>query len=356
MQIGDEPRFAMGEIAPQQVAKQVVVAIPVALLVERDEEQVGAVRLSEQRGTVAGARERVAQRRAHTLEDRRAHEELAHRPRGILDHLVQVVADLAVVPRERADERSPVLAPAQRQRGELQPGRPALGPLPQQPDVRGGKLERQRSVQQRSRRDVVEAQFLRAHLDALVGGERQRRIGTTREHQLQRGRQVREQERDRRVHDLVADQVVVVEHQHDRLRQLRQLVDQPRQHDLGDAGAGVGEHRQRRAAEPGRDRPQRGDHVAPESDRIVVGGIERDPRERPPLDRVPLGEQHRLPPARRCAHQRQPAVGAAREPRDQLAPGHEPGANARNVQLRLDEDEPSRSGSGVQRALLMRGS
>ena len=138
---------------------------------------------------------------------------------------------------------------AQRQRGELQPGRPALGALLQQLDVAGLEAERERAVEQRVGLGAVELQLVGAHLDQLAGGaqagERQRRVGARRERELERPRRVPQQERHRRVDELVLQHVVVVEHQHDRLGQLRELVDEPRQHDVDQRRAGV---RQRRRA------------------------------------------------------------------------------------------------------------
>ena len=94
---------------------------------------------------------------------------------------------------------------------------------------------------------------LRAELDQLAGraqaGERQRRVGAGGERELHRPRQVAEQEGQRRVHELVAQQVVVVEHEHDRLGQRRELVDQPRQDDLDQRRPGVGQRGQHRSAE-----------------------------------------------------------------------------------------------------------
>ena len=134
-------------------------------------------------------------------------------------------------------------------------------------------------------------------------------------------------------------QVVVVEHQHDGLAISASSLIEPPQHDLAQRRARRWGHRQPAPPSPG-DPPERGDHVAPEPDRILVGLIERDPGERPTLDRVPPGQQRRLPPARRShtSVSRRSAPPASRS--TSSSRGTNPARTPRNVQLRLDEDEP----------------
>ena len=220
VQLGDEVRLGARELALQQVAQQVVVAEPVAAVVERDDEQVRPERLGEQRGAVGPAGDRGAQRRAHALEDRRAQQELPQRPRRVLDHLVQVVADLAVVAGQRADERGAVAAAPEGERGELEPGRPALRPLLQPVHVGRFEAELERAVEQLVGLGVGELQLLRPDLHELAGRpearERQRRVGAAGDRDPQRPRQVAQEVRDRGVQELVVQQVVVVEHEHDR--------------------------------------------------------------------------------------------------------------------------------------------
>ena len=207
VQLGDEVRLGARELALQQVAQQVVVAEPVAAVVERDDEQVRPERLGEQGGAVRPAGDRGAQRRAHALEDRRAQQELPQRAGRVLDHLVQVVADLAVVAGQRADERGAVAAAAEGERGELEPGGPALRPLLQPVHVGRFEAELERAVEQLVGLGVGELQLLHADLHELAGRpqtcERQRRVGAAGDRDPQRPRQVAHEVRDRGVQELV---------------------------------------------------------------------------------------------------------------------------------------------------------
>jgi len=157
---------------------------------------------------------------------------------------VQVVADRPVIAGERSDERPAVAAVAQRERGELKPRGPALGPLLQHLDVGGFEIECERAVEQPVGLSVVEAQIAGAKLRELAGRakapERQRRLGAGRDHELELARHVTGQERDRGVDQLVRDDVVVVEDEHDRGGQLAQLVDELREDHLDQPGSGVG--------------------------------------------------------------------------------------------------------------------
>jgi hypothetical protein len=72
-------------------------------------------------------RDGVGQRAADALEDRRAHEELPHVARlAQHDFVPQVVDEVAIVDREMREERPAVVRLPQRQRGEVEPGDPAL--------------------------------------------------------------------------------------------------------------------------------------------------------------------------------------------------------------------------------------
>src|SRR5437867_390321 len=71
MQDRDELRLALGQLALQQLAKEVVVAVPDALSIQRNEEEVGVLDCLE---LVVGAcvlEHGVAERATHPLEHRR---------------------------------------------------------------------------------------------------------------------------------------------------------------------------------------------------------------------------------------------------------------------------------------------
>ena len=113
---------------------------------------------------------------------------------------------------------------------------------------------------------------------------------------------------------------------------LGERVDQPRQHDLAQRRAGGG-----------RVEAERGDHVRPQHDRVVVALVERHPRDRPPLQLglAPGGEQRRLAEAGRARDQREAAAlavtQALEEPlaRDRLC------RDERRMELGDEEDAPT---------------
>ena len=67
-----------GEPGPQRVGEEVVVAVPPPLLIEGNDEQVGALEDREHVVSVVPAGERVAQRAGQLAEDRRVEQEGAH--------------------------------------------------------------------------------------------------------------------------------------------------------------------------------------------------------------------------------------------------------------------------------------
>ena len=94
------------------------------------------------------------------------------------------------------------------------------------------------------RRGLVrrEAQIGGADLDQFAArsqsGQRQRRIGTGGDHQVQPRGQVVEEEGHSLLDVARVDDVVVVEHEHELVRQRRELVDDERHGKLGDVRAG----------------------------------------------------------------------------------------------------------------------
>ena len=187
-----------------------------------------------------------------------------------------------------------------------------------------------------------EAQLLRVDLGQLAAGaqagERERRLGTAREDELERsGEGARGRKREALVDLRVPDQVVVVEHEHDRVRQRRELVEERRQYVVDDAGPRSPQHGKRDLARARVERAKRMDEVGPEPDRVTVAAVERDPGERSrlALELVPVGEQRRLPPPGGGTDQRQLARRAGAE-LEKVAARDAPARDG-GLQLRLDE-------------------
>jgi len=146
------------ELVAQQAGEQVVVAVPLALGVEREDEQPVALEPLQAGRRPAPAGDVVTQRPAQAIEDRGLEQEVAHLGRLAVEHLVaEVVHDGPVVSGERRYEVVAVGPAGQRQRRELQAGRPALGPRVQAGDIVGLEPERERLVEQRRRLGVGEA-------------------------------------------------------------------------------------------------------------------------------------------------------------------------------------------------------
>ena len=198
----------------EQVGEQVVVAPPAAHLIQRDQEQARPLRLLEQRLAALAAGDGVTQRAGQPRQHRGLQQERAQLRVLPLEHLPgQIVQDIPVAAGKRGHERGGILVPAQGQRGQLQPGRPALGP---------GRQRRHRPIRQ-VRRSVPEQlrrfgggepQLGRAYLGELAAcpqpRQRQRRIAAAGQHHAYPGRAVLGQERERLVHLLRADHVVII--------------------------------------------------------------------------------------------------------------------------------------------------
>ena len=179
MQGGNEIRLPPVQVTAEHLGEEMVVAIPAALFVERDEEQVGLLGVLQQGLSVVLTRHGVAQLRAQVIQQAGVQQEALHSLRlGRQDLLGQVVQHEAVAPGEGGDEGGGVGMPAHGQGGELQPGGPALGARLQRADRTHRQVKAHR-VAQKGR--------------GLVGGEAQ--IGGPEFEQLPTGAQARQRQR-----------------------------------------------------------------------------------------------------------------------------------------------------------------
>ena len=125
------------ELRTEEIAEQVVVAVALALVVERDDEGVGTREVLKRTSRVRCAEHCIAQGRCHVFEDRRPEQELLEMVRLALEHLFQeVVGDLLLIAGQTGGPVSAIGTAAQRQRGQRDRGGPSLGPLPQGPGRR----------------------------------------------------------------------------------------------------------------------------------------------------------------------------------------------------------------------------
>jgi hypothetical protein len=164
----DEVGLAFLELVAQEVGEEVVVAVPLAARVERNEEEVLLLQAGERLGGALLRERCVAEGRREPLENRGADEERPQLARLALEHLRhEVVDDVAVVAGERLDERMRVSPAAERERGQVKAGSPPLRTLVEQADVVGLEAEAQDSVEERLCLLHAEAEFLRADLEQL---------------------------------------------------------------------------------------------------------------------------------------------------------------------------------------------
>ena len=123
---------------PQQVGEQVMVAPPAAHLIEWHQEQARPLNVLQHRLAVGPASDRITQLSRQPLQHRGLQQERAHLPGlAVKDLIAQVVQHEAVAAAERRHEPGRIRVPAQRQCGQLQPGRPPLRAVHQRLRCRG---------------------------------------------------------------------------------------------------------------------------------------------------------------------------------------------------------------------------
>ena len=247
----------------EQLAEQPVVAEPPPPGVDRAEEDAGTLRAVEEGCGVGATGDRPAR--------------LGREP-------------VAVAPREgcrrERDACGPALgAPGEAVhlvRGEIDPGNAGEHP---------GDLVR------------VEGEVVGPQLLQLTGraqpAERKGRVPAGGDDDVDVLGQAFHEEGDGLVHGRVGDHVIVVQDEHDRPGLRDQVVDQQGNRGVADRAPPGGQGTQRAFPDAGRRLPERGQHVAPEQDRVVVAGVERHPGDQGVTGCAPLGEQRGLSPNRR---------------------------------------------------------
>ena len=281
MELGRFSFDAMGQLEAQELPEQRVIPEPEPVVVERADQGAALHQPFKPLLPVARSGEGVGERPAHLLDDRRAQQEVEHGGRlsgHDLGH--QVVAHGSVVAGEALNEGARVRVASQRQRGQPEAGDPALGPLPQQPQIVLADPELE-SFQQLLRLGDRERQICAPDLLQTAGDaqplQAEGRVGTGGQHEAHAVGGVLEQRVEIAQHLRVVHLVEVVEDQHDRPGQGFQLRHQGGQEGVEVAAPRWGERRKRvvRSAECGHDR-------APEEASRVGLRAEREPRDRCP--------------------------------------------------------------------------
>ena len=214
----DQVRLLGEQVCPQYVGEKVVVAVPLPSIVQGHEKKVGALQGDEQPAAVVAAGDGVTKRPGEPVENRRVQQEFANRVGLSLQHLLdEIVDDVPVVPGELGDESTDVRPTLHRDRGELKRSDPAFGPALQRGDVIRGEVQAGDVVEVGGNFVGGEAQVGGADLDQFTAGpeprQRQQRVGSAADHQVNVRWEVLEQERHAVAEVGPVDQVVVVEHQ-----------------------------------------------------------------------------------------------------------------------------------------------
>ena len=229
--------MAAVELHSEEVAEQVVVAVPLAAIVERDDECIRAREDLERIGRIVRAEHRIAQGRRHPVEDRRTKQERLEFARLALHHLFQeVVGDLLLIAGQTGSPRGGIVAVSQRERCQRDRGSPPLRPVAQSL----GRLRRQLQTTaggNGSRLLGVESEERGPDLDQVAtcadAAEPQPTITTPDEHELRPGWRLFGKEHENRAAQPGRDEVNVVQHQHERVT-LAEVGSQKRKGDLDD--------------------------------------------------------------------------------------------------------------------------
>ena len=239
--------------------------------------------------------DRVAERSAHPVEDRGAGEERHLTVRdAVKEFRAQVITHVTVIAgKSEADLALPCAGPY-RQRGDVQPGRPALGALDEFAGARHIGLHtcalKQRGCFLGAHRQIVGADLDDPALNAQAC-RRQRHFGARSQRELPSKRKVQGKLGYGVQAPFVRDRLDMVEHQGD-----RQTHRCDRGHEFGDdgdTGARGGqrpEHRRVNRFDP----VQRNREGTQQNDGVVVSVIAGDPRHARPDPFGPLGQERCL--------------------------------------------------------------
>ena len=231
-----------------------------------------------------------------------------------------------------------ILDGSQPQRGEAQRGRPALGPLEQDPDLLLIQLEACAIDEQLVRLGRRERQVPRANLGQRPAPAEARelecRIGPGDHDQSCARRHPLDRVFERRQAVRIRDRVQVVEDERERPTVFRDSV-----HDLVDRYVdrhpGRPQPMQRAPAEAVANPIRRRGHVGPQPRGLVIARVERHPGQRASATLGPVAQRRGLPVSGGGGHEGQRAVCAGLEGMLETRPADHPGTQSRCRQLRL---------------------
>ncbi len=350
VQLGDPVGMPGSQTGTQCVGEEVVVAVPPALVVERDDEQVLALEGLEHRLTVGPTGQGVAETAGQLVEHGGVEQERADLVRlPVQDLLDEVVEDEPMASGEGLDEPGDVsgavgragMGPG-RQRGQLQPGRPPLGARLERGHECGIELQLHHLVEERLRFVGGEPEVGGPHLHELATrtqtGQRERRVRPSGHRQRDLRRQVVQEEGHRLVDGGPVDDVVVVERHHRGTGEHVEIVDQADQDGVGRRGGAGLQQGERVDPSFGFDGLDRRHEVGQEQPEVGVARVERQPGH-PALRalgrRQPLRQQRGLAEPGRCCDQDQsrPFASVRAQSIGEAGPLHQPATRPGRAQL-----------------------
>jgi hypothetical protein len=344
VELGHPPGLAPLQLGQEQLPEQLVVAVPAVAAVHLDQRQLGLGQRRPHPVRPADAEDRVAQGPGQPVEHGRTGEEGHRRLREAVQQAGRHRGGprLAVA-RDRRPRGGPPALAGRGRGGQVQPHRPALGPL-QQLGHQGVAGPDAGVLQQRPGLLAVHGQLVRPDLQQQAArpgqGLGQRRPGPRGHGQLRPVRQPQRHLGHGVKAVLVGQLLQVVEHQRHRPGHGRQAGHEPRDQ----AGRGRGARRGQGAEQPRVDRlhPVQGHgQVAEQDHRVVVAPVQRHPGGAAAA-LGPLGQQGGLAVPGRGGHAQQPGRGRGQQPLQQGCPRHHAPAGPRRMELGLLELERRR--------------
>lgn len=214
----------------QEIGEQMVIAEPVPLGIERDQEQVRRLDRAQQGGTVAPSQDGIGERRREAIEDGAFHQEGEDLRRLAIQHVPgQEFGDFALAARKMADEIGARGALFERERGQLQAGDPALGAMLQGDQISHRQIHGLGLVEQTLRLVQREAQLHVVEIDELAlhphVGEAEGQGTARRHHQMQAGRRIGQQRVEEAADLGCFQELAIVQHQEKRAGTLGKVVD-----------------------------------------------------------------------------------------------------------------------------------
>jgi hypothetical protein len=338
VELRDRLGLAPCQLRAEHVSEEVVVPVPRALAIERDQQEVLALDRLQCASGAGPFHDRVADRSVEAIEDRGPGQEAlplpGQAPEDLRTHVIDHEAVVPVEP-DRRQRRAPLLL--QGERGQVQADRPPLGRVgelgglgPGGPDTRASE----KAVGLRR----AEREVLDADLDQpTVGAEPREPDARDRSRRQGKEGAVGDGAGDRRdrIHDQrLGEAVEIVQHEHERPGPRRERRTQSREHPRWRRNGRRRDRFEDRRLD-GLD-PIECDHdVSEEDNRVTIGLVDRYPCERATIALGPLGEQGGLavPGGRGDRHDRG-RVGGAQALNEVVAP-HDPRSDRRSEELRL---------------------